>query len=450
MQNQISANDQDITDLQNNITSLNNDIGALNISINQNSDDIDDLETNITTLHNQILANDQDIEALNNETDDIWDNLSLAWTDIDANTADVDALYNLIDDLEAAMNANDTALQNQIDALENDLDSLNVSLNNLRDDHDALNATVQNHDGRLDDLDNNVTNLNNDIIDVNGTVTQNAADIDVLEGNVTVLSNDLDAVNVTVQDNVARLDVVEGNVTVLSNDLDALEITVNGHTADIATLNADLNNLADDLHDLLSFTINDKTADLWQALTNNLFIETNMAAQCNWTNELNSETGVFNDTGGNKFSAEVDVEDQGINVFTATCVAESNNFHIDYFKDKIIVFNVNTNNLYDLVVQFLTSGSSGWRLFYLPYNVLDLMGTDNYTIGYILADEEVDGKYDRLYGYCDTADDWYINDDDLNVTSLNAFNQCKEGSGQYWLHMTDNLLLDVLRIVLGE
>ncbi|MBN2457899.1 hypothetical protein JXB31_02085, partial [Candidatus Woesearchaeota archaeon] len=341
------------------------------------------------------------------------------------NAADIDALELIVNDLQLQITSNDA-----------DIADLNAAIADLQTQIDA-------HTAAIADLQTQIDAHTLAIAANTAAIAANAADIVTLQGLVATLQGDVSALDARLT--AAEATIINLQAQITANDLDiaANAAAILANAGDITALQDALDDLLDDLDEILGFSITDNTADLWTSLSGDIEVETSLDATCTWTNEMDGSTGGPSAL-GTSHSFTVDAA-EGINVFTVSCDVVSSNNGITYKKDKIVVFNVNTDNTYSLVLNFLTSGSSGWRMFYAPYTILDQAGIVDFGLADVLADANIDGFYDMLYHYNTASDSWLIYDSSMCVQSLTSFDQVDD-EGLYWMHMTGNLDVTKVRI----
>ena len=220
-----------IEEVRGNVTSNTDAINGLTTTVNQHT-------TDITNLKNDVISLDGRLDAVETDLEIVDDRLDAVEGQAAANSADIDALQNqsrintnAITDLRnevvantsniRALQAEDVRLAGLIGTNTSNIGRNTNSINTINNTLSTLGTDVANHEGRLDAIE--------PLLDSTHTLAeQNSTDVNALEGRMDTAEGDIDALEANVSTLTSRVATNAASITSLQTSIGNISLTKTG------------------------------------------------------------------------------------------------------------------------------------------------------------------------------------------------------------------------------
>lgn len=223
--------DEEIREVEGNVTANTSAINGLTITVNQHT-------TDIANLKNDVISLDGRLDTVEDTLRVVDDRLGAVERQANANSADIDTLQGQtttntgdITDLKTRVNAQGnsiTALQAEdvrlaglIGTNTSNIGRNTNSINTINNTLSTLGTDVANHEGRLDAIE--------PLLDSTHTLAeQNSTDVNALEGRMDTAEGDIDALEANVSTLTSRVATNAANITSLQTSIGNISLTKTG------------------------------------------------------------------------------------------------------------------------------------------------------------------------------------------------------------------------------
>jgi predicted nucleic acid-binding Zn-ribbon protein len=254
LDNRITATENDITLLSGRMTTAEQNINSLDTRVTTAEQNIDSLDTRMTTTEGNITTINTNISTINTNISNIDSRLSNAENDINILQTDVTQLTTDLNDLEIKEQNDVLTLQNSINNINTSINTINTTLSTLNNDLITIQSDIQNIEGDITTINGTIT-----------TITNNITQLQTNLSNLTTQVNNISSTLSTVQNNIT---LINNNINSINNNITNINNTISSIQSDIQSIHNNIQSIVTDIQNLTNDLNNFKNS---QNSTNNSF-----------------------------------------------------------------------------------------------------------------------------------------------------------------------------------
>lgn len=230
----------EVEDLEDTVESLptQDNIDQMNSAITQNSSDIADLDTRVTVLegmnvYDRLDQAEQNIIDLQGDVSDIEDDIENLNTDISTINTSISGIRNDITSINGSIGTilSDISLINDdISDVKSDITDIEGDIASINTNITSINADITNINSSISSITGDISDINDDISDINSDISSLMQDVSDINGDISNITSDI----IGLRSDINNKSTVSYS-QIITSGTKIGEITIDGNTIDIYT-----------------------------------------------------------------------------------------------------------------------------------------------------------------------------------------------------------------------